>query len=140
MVRKISHPARKQRVKKTNQSIPFGFVLDRLESCSPVVRPMFGCHAIYLGEKIVLILRKKANAKYDNGVWLATSEEHHSSLREKFPGMRPIRLFGGKSSAWQNLPVDSDDFEESVMTACEMVMKNDPRIGKIPKRKAAGKG
>jgi hypothetical protein len=96
---------------------------------------MFGCHAIYLGEKIVLILRNKEKAKHDNGVWLATTEEHHVSLKEIFPSMRSIRILGGKTSTWQNLPAEADDFEESVITACEMVLKNDPRIGKIPKGK-----
>ena len=118
-------------MKKTAE-IPFDFVLDRLAPCAPVVRPMFGCHAIYHGGKIVLILRKKAQAKYDNGVWLATSAEHHASLKALFPRMRSIRLFGGKSSSWQNIPEGADDFEESVLTACELVLKNDPRIGKIP--------
>jgi hypothetical protein len=46
--------------------------------------------------------------------------------------MRSIRLFGGPISSWQNLPADEIDFEESVMTACEMVVKNDPRIGRVP--------
>jgi hypothetical protein len=123
----------KQNPIKKIVSIPFDFVLDRLDGSSPIVRPMFGCHAIYLGEKIVLILRSKDDdSKYDNGVWVATTEEHHFSLKKIFPSMRPIRIFGGKTSAWQNIPADADDFEESVITACEMVLKNDPRIGKIP--------
>ena len=96
---------------------------------------MFGCHAIYLGEKIVLILRNRNDEKHDNGVWLATTEEHHITLKKIFPSMRSIGVLGGKTSAWQNIPSDADDFEESVMTACEMVLKNDPRIGKIPKGK-----
>lgn len=112
--------------------IPFDFVLDKLERCSPVVRPMFGCHAIYVKEKIVLILRSKENDSYDNGVWLATSHEYHASLKKIFPHMRSIRLFGGRTSSWQNLPTDENDFEESVTTACEMVLRNDPRIGRVP--------
>ena len=71
----------------------------------------------------------------DNGVWLATSREHHSSLKKDFPSMRTIRLLGGSESEWQNLPLDSDDFEESVMKACRLILKGDPRIGKIPKRR-----
>lgn len=33
------------------------------------------------------------------------------------------------------LPLDSQDFEDSVLKACELIIKNDPRIGKIPKTK-----
>ncbi|HEX8041866.1 MAG TPA: hypothetical protein VF490_22120 [Chryseosolibacter sp.] len=128
-------------MKKTSR-VQFDFVLDRLEPLSPLVRPMFGCHAVYLGEKMVLITRKKETERHDNGVWIATAVEHHASLKKIFPSMRPIRLFGTKPSAWQNIPEDADDFEESVLTACELILKNDPRIGKIPvrkKRPAGGK-
>ena len=52
-----------------------------------------------VGEKIVLMLRNKATEMQDNGVWIATTEEHHASLRREFPQMRSIQLFGGKISA-----------------------------------------
>jgi hypothetical protein len=98
---------------------------------------MFGCHAIYVSGKIVLILRRKETNKYDNGVWLATALEHHDSLKKILPCMRSIRMFGDGTSSWQNLPVAADNFEESVMTVCEMILKNDRRIGKVstPKKK-----
>jgi hypothetical protein len=96
---------------------------------------MFGCHAIYVGERIVLILRKKDDDIHDSGVWVATTPKHHESLKVIFPSIRSIRLFGGRSSSWQNIPMEADDFEESVMTACEMILKKDLRIGKVPGRK-----
>lgn len=116
-------------------AVPFDFVLEKLSRCSPIVRPMFGCHAVYVAEKIVLILRSKDSDIHDNGVWLATSHEHHESLKKMFPNMRSIRLFGSRTSSWQNLPANESDFEESVTTACEMVLKNDARIGRTPKPK-----
>jgi hypothetical protein len=121
-----------QRIEKT---IPFNFVLERLDGASPVIKPMFGCYAIYLNGKIVLILRNRKSQQADNGVWLATSPEHHSDLKKIFPCMRSIRLFGSATSSWQNIPVAADDFEECVMKACDLILKNDPRIGKIPKAK-----
>lgn len=114
-------------------SIPFQFVLDHLEPRRPQVRPMFGCHAVYIGDKLVLVLRKGKEHTSDNGVWLATTREHHNSLKEIFPRMRTIRLFGSKTSSWQNLPDSADDFEESVRTACTLILRNDPRIGRISK-------
>jgi hypothetical protein len=115
--------------------IPFEFVLEELNRLNPVVKPMFGCHAIYIGEKIVLIVRKKSAGDPDNGVWISTSPEHHAQFRKIFPSMRSIKLFGEKTTSWQNLPEEADDFEESVMTACGLILKHDPRIGKIPKKK-----
>ena len=39
----------------------------------------------------------------------------------------------GKSiRGWLLLASSAEDFEESVTQACEMVLKKDPRIGKIP--------
>ncbi|MDE2261511.1 MAG: hypothetical protein KGL45_03210, partial [Gammaproteobacteria bacterium] len=57
--------------------VPHEFVLDGIASLSPVTRPMFGCLAVYVEEKIVLILRDKRKSAADNGVWLATTAEHH---------------------------------------------------------------
>lgn len=93
---------------------------------------MFGCVAVYVKERIVFILRDKpAKAAGDNGVWLATTKDHHESLRRDFPNMRSIAAIG-PVTGWQNLPSDSEDFEEAVLRACEMVLAGDPRIGKIP--------
>lgn len=117
------------------KSIPFDFVLEKLITLDPVVKPMFGCHAIYIKEKIVLIVRKKGNSTEDNGVWIATTREHHPSLKIVFPSLRSIKIFGEKDSGWQIIPEVANDFEESVTTACEMILKNDSRIGKIPKKK-----
>ncbi len=112
--------------------IPHAWVLDELESLDPVTKPMFGCRSVYVGEKIVFILRARSSPPEDDGVWIATETEHHASLRAEFPSLRSISIFGPGETKWQNLPADSDDFEESVMRACALVKKRDPRIGKIP--------
>jgi hypothetical protein len=111
---------------------PHEFVLEALGPASPVTRPMFGCLAVYVKEQIVLILRDRPDYPADNGVWLATSEEHHASLRREFPRMRSIQLFGGAVTHWQVLPMDAADFEESAMRACELVLARDSRIGRVP--------
>ena len=95
---------------------------------------MFGCLAVYVEEKIVLILREgRRESPSDNGVWLATTEEHHESLKSEFPSMRSIRLFGRKVTHWQVLPVSAPDFEEDALRACRLILARDPRIGKVPK-------
>jgi hypothetical protein len=113
---------------------PFGFVLELLARADPYTRPMFGCTAVYVGEKIVMVLRDRRVAPDDDGVWLATTREHHQSLRRELPGLRSITVFGARGeTGWQVLPVDSEDFEESVRRVCAWILAGDPRIGKIPK-------
>jgi hypothetical protein len=118
---------------KPRRAVPHEFVLEALASLSPSTRPLFGCLAVYVGPKIVLVLRDKPEPKADNGVWLATTEEHHDSLRREFPNMRSIQVFEKPVTGWQVLPADAPDFEESAMRACELVLARDSRIGKIPK-------
>ena len=96
---------------------------------------MFGCLAVYVEEKIVLILRDRPTSPQDNGVWLATTREHHASLRRDFPHMRSIAVLGEEVSSWQVLPVDAPDFEEAAYRACDLVKARDPRIGKIPNQR-----
>ena len=145
---------------KRRKSVPHEFVLEALAEVEPRTNPMFGCLAVYVGKKIVMILRdKKADESRkktswardvrkrdrperpdvqvtrDNGVWLATTIEHHESLRREFPNMRSVAVFGKKVTGWQVLPADALDFESAALRACEMVVAGDGRIGKVPKKK-----
>lgn len=123
---------------KRRKTTPYEFVLDAIASLAPTTRPMFGCLAVYVREKIVLILRDKHDGTCDDGVWLMTTVEHHESLRRDFPNMRSIAVFGKEVTGWQVLPADASDFEESAMRACDLIVAGDPRIGKVPgaRRKA----
>jgi hypothetical protein len=124
------------RVGARGKRIPHEFVLDALSPLAPTTRPMFGCLAVYVAQRIVLILRDKPSAPADNGVWLATTPEHHESLRREFPHLRSIGVLGREPTGWQLLPADAGDFEEAALRACELVAQGDPRIGKIPKPRA----
>src|SRR5271157_5463623 len=126
---------------KQRKAVPHEFVLDAIASLSPRTHPMFGCLAVYVEDKIVLILRDKREETADNGVWLATTEEYHESLRREFPNMRSIQVLGKDVTGWQVLPADAPDFEEAVLRACELVVARDPRIGKVPgARRPSGSG
>lgn len=118
---------------------PYSFVLEELADLSPITKPMFGAFSVYVDGKIVFILRCKEEHPRDNGVWLATTGEHHSSLQKDFPSMRSIELFGVGVTGWQNLPEEADDFEESVVRACKFIRAGDLRIGKIPKPRSSKK-
>jgi hypothetical protein len=120
---------------KLKKPIPFAFVLDLLETVDPLTRPMFGCIAVYVGDKIIFILRDSEKYTQDNGVWIATSRDHHESLLKTLPSLRAISVFGEGPTNWRILPVDSPSFEEEVGSAVEMVLRGDARIGRIPKPK-----
>ncbi|MCC6277953.1 MAG: hypothetical protein IT289_08575 [Oligoflexia bacterium] len=115
--------------------LPYEFVVDLLGEKLTAVKSMFGCEALYSGSKIVLIMRKKDTHTDSNGIWLATSHEHHESLRKIFPNMTDLTLFGSPPTNWQVLQETSPDFEAAVERACELIVNNDPRIGKIPKQR-----
>lgn len=137
MVRRARpHPDALFASRQPRKALPFDFVLTELEELGPFTRPMFGCHAVYVEDKIVFILRDKSNPREDDGVWVATTVEHHRVLKRDLPSLRSITvLAGGGVTGWQILPVESDDFEESVLRACELVKQGDVRIGKIPGQK-----
>jgi len=130
---------------KPGKPVPFEFVLDEIASLSPVTRRMFSCLAVYVEDKIVLALRDTAKSPADNGIWLATTTEHHESLRREFPRMRSIRVLGKVPTQWQVLPADDPDFESAALRVCRLIRARDPRIGKVPKprsiraRTAAGR-
>ena len=119
--------------------IPHEFVLEAIAALSPWTRPMFGCLAVYVEDRIVLILRDKRDQIADNGVWLATTEEHHESLRREFPNMRSIQVLGKKLTGWQVLPAAASDFEGASLHACELILGRDPRIGKVPGARRASR-
>jgi hypothetical protein len=124
---------------RKRKPVPHAFVLEAMAECRHETRSMFGSLAVYVGDKIVFLLRDKLDGSPDNGVWLATHAEHHESLRREFPHMRSIQVFGTPATHWQVLPSDAPDFEAAALRACELVRAKDPRIGKVPASRRAGK-
>jgi hypothetical protein len=53
----------------------FSFVLEELDSLSPILKPMFGAHLVYIGGKMMLFLRDLETEPEQNGVWVATTPE-----------------------------------------------------------------
>jgi hypothetical protein len=119
------------------KSVPFSFILDYLLPLEPRVKSFFGCFGVYVGKKIVFILRNSKKQNNCNGLWLVTTNEHHQSLRKEFPGMHSVYLLneGARETGWQMLSEDAQDFESSAIHACELVLRGDSRIGKVPKPK-----
>lgn len=119
--------------------IPYPFVLEALAHREPYTKPMFGFTGLYVGEKIVLCLNGQDKWPEDKGVWVAALADDHASLQKELPSMRHIAQFGPGPTAWQVIPQSSPTFEEEVLRACALIAKNDPRIGKVPKRRNPSK-
>ena len=96
---------------------------------------MFGALAVYIGEKIVFLLRDRPGEPGANGVWVAIANEHQDSPSSEFPNARPVRIKGKEINGWRLLPVEAGDFEESAQRACDLVFGKDRRIGKVPNGK-----
>ena len=89
-------------------------------------KPMFGCQAVYIFGKLVLVLAAKAEPW--NGLLVCTSHEFHSALIAQYPGLRPHPVLG----KWLYLAQADDSFEETAQQLVQHVMKKDPRIGVEP--------
>jgi len=117
--------------------IPFDFILDNLTSKKVIVKPMFGCFRLYIGKKIYLFLRNRNDQKELNGIWVAlASPEDYESLAKELPSInQEQRLHDVKKSnnKWLLLSVFDEKFESLVVKACELILNNDKRIGKITK-------
>jgi hypothetical protein len=115
---------------------PYRFILEALAPLDPLVRPMFSGYSVYVGDKIVCMLRDRPKAPEDNGLWLVFSESADvtsPALRREFPSLREIGILGGKITHWLILPADGPDFESEALNACDLILKHDPRLGRIPK-------
>lgn len=119
------------------RAVPHAFVLDALESLDPRTKPMFGCLAVYVGERIVFILRDRGGGDPDDGVWVAFESANEAAVRALFPALVRIEVFESRVSGWLKLSAKHRDFEDDVLTACELVRAHDPRLGKVPNAKKA---
>ena len=120
---------------KPKQKAPHGFVVEALARLNPEVRRMFSGFAIYVGDLLICMLRESPKSPRDNGVWLVLSEGMDPAdrgLRSEFPSLRSIELLGGKIGHWLLIPSDGRDFEAEAMHACDLLLRHDPRLGRIP--------
>jgi hypothetical protein len=121
--------------KPKRRSAPYPFIVEALAPLEPEVRVMFSGFAVYVGDKIVLMLRDSRKQPEDNGVWLVFAESTDLAdprIRKDFPSIRLIKLLGGKIAHWRLIPADSPTFESEALHACELLLKRDGRFGRIP--------
>ncbi|MGD0630446.1 MAG: hypothetical protein ABR987_13905 [Terracidiphilus sp.] len=121
---------------KPKPKAPHAFVVEAMMPLNPEVRRMFSGFAVYLGDRIVCMLRDHPKSPRDNGVWLVLSEGANPAdpeLRREFPSIRSIELLGDKIGHWLLIPSDSPGFEMEALHACDLMLRHDPRFGRVPK-------
>lgn len=121
---------------KPKRTPPYAFVLEALAPLDPEIRRMFSGFAVYVGDRIVCMLRDHLRSPQDNGLWLVLSENTHPAdpqLRHEFPSLRAIEMLGSKIGHWLLLPSDGPDFEKEALYACDLLLRHDPRLGRVPK-------
>jgi hypothetical protein len=120
---------------KVKRKPPHSFVLEALDALNLEVRRMFSGFAVYEGDRLILMLRDNAKSPRDNGVWLVLSEgtdPADRALRRELPSLRRIELLGNKIGHWLVIPSDSPNFETESLHACDLLLRHDPRLGRIP--------
>lgn len=116
------------------KSIPYDFVFDYLP-LGIIVKPMFGMHYIYLGKKIMIILRKRDNEPELNGIWVATSKEHHQTLQTNIPELGAFFIDNDERHGnWLFIADDSENLEEATIKVCELIVHGDLRIGRLTEK------
>jgi hypothetical protein len=127
--------------KSKRKSPPYPFILEALDPLHPEVRPMFSGHAVYIGDKIVCMLRDHPKSPEDNGIWIVFAETFDTANdpKSEFPSIRPIKLLEGKIKHWLILPSEAPTFESESSHFCELLLTHDPRLGRIPESRKSRK-
>jgi hypothetical protein len=113
------------------QVFPYGFIIDYLSHLDVTVKPMFGCHGIYIDDVIYLFACKRSGRKKLNGVSIAVKKEYAEEIKKEFPGAR----IGDNKNPWLSIAESSKYFEEYCIKFCELISKRDKRVGRHTKRK-----
>jgi hypothetical protein len=118
--------------------IPFDFIFDYLLPVDLTVKKMFGMVYLYIGTRLMLMLRNRANEPHLNGIWVATDPKHVVSLRKEVPSLMSFSALGIETpeSKWQLLSPNEEDFETSAITICNLISRGDKRIGRVVKGKS----
>jgi hypothetical protein len=115
---------------KSAKPIPFDFIIDALYPLHPVTKSMFGTTAVYVGAKMVLALKDNKKDPATNGVWISIEQVYHPELLLLIPSVTTFEIYGIKTKNWLLLPSSSANFEKEVNIICDLIKRNDKRIGK----------
>ena len=104
-----------------------------MEEPSYIERAWFGCRAIYLHGRLMLVLC--SGEEPWNGLLIATEHEFHDAIRQQFGDViqHPVLR------KWLYLPEASEGFETASSDIVEAVRLNDQRVGVEPKERKSRK-
>lgn len=88
---------------------------------------MFGSDAAYVGGLLCMIAADR-ESPWD-GLLVCTSQDHHASLMEDMPALRPHPVLG----KWLYVPQSDPSFEAVAHAMTARVLAGDARIGVEPK-------
>lgn len=110
-----------------------------------ITKRMFGSLAAYVNGKMVMLLSENPGEReyrgkiYDfdiwNGVLLPTERQHHPQLQKDYPELRPHPVL----PKWLYLPMNDDDFEETISEISQRIARNDSLFGVYPQPKKSRK-
>lgn len=110
---------------------PYYWVADPLLEHETVVeRAMFGCDALYLHGKLMLVLAPGKEEPW-KGILVPTFREYHDSLIAEFPELEPHEVLG----KWLYLSEAAEQFDDTAERLARVILRNDPRIGVEPELK-----
>jgi hypothetical protein len=117
----------------SQKNIPCDFVFDYLMPLEVTVKPMFGVWAIYVDKKNYAC--SKATKRFSGNKRRMDCPPRSITKFKK--GVAFVMLISNnsnrlKETEWQLLPDDTDEFEVSARKACDLIKRNDHRIGRIP--------
>jgi hypothetical protein len=117
----------------TKRRDPFPFILDELTPLRLTVKHMFGFVSLYLDDTLLCSLRDAVKQPNSNGMWLYTTIEDVDSLAKEFQDLPKRQVWRSRSGnkAWLILASRLENFEEHALKACELILNNDRRIGRI---------
>ena len=122
---------------KPKRKPPHAFVIEALAPLDPEVRPMFSGFNVYIGDRLVCMLRDHPQSPRDNGPLAGAVRQSRippiASSAASIPSLRRIELLGGMIGHWLLVPSDGPDFEKEALHACDLLLRHDPRLGRVPK-------
>jgi hypothetical protein len=116
--------------KKKPKTHPLLWVVEALmEEPSYLPKPMFGCLAIYLHGRLMLVLA--SGQEPWNGLLIPTEHQSHDAIVKEFQEVVQHSVL----KKWLYLPEAIEDFETVASDIVEAVRMNDQRFGVEPKER-----
>jgi hypothetical protein len=118
--------------KKKKKQHPLLWVVESLmEEPSYLEKPMFGCLAIYLHGRLMLVLAS-GEEPWD-GLLIPTEHQFHDAIVKEFSDVVQHSVL----KKWLYLPEATEDFETVASDIVEAVRMNDQRFGVEPKERVS---